>query len=72
MMGQGASRAMGCTHPTLANSISVVLPCHRIIGAEGKLIGYGGGLARKRWLLKHAGVAFQDKPITRGGAVWPN
>lgn len=35
------------------NPIAIIIPCHRIIGASGKLIGYGGGLWRKAWLLKH-------------------
>jgi methylated-DNA-[protein]-cysteine S-methyltransferase len=38
------------------NPISVVVPCHRLIGANGSLIKYGGGLQRKRWLLQHEGV----------------
>jgi len=38
-----------------ANRIAIV-PCHRVIGKDGSLIGYGGGLARKRWLLAHEGV----------------
>lgn len=36
-----------------ANRISIIVPCHRIIGKDGSLVGYGGGLARKRWLLEH-------------------
>jgi AraC family transcriptional regulator of adaptative response/methylated-DNA-[protein]-cysteine methyltransferase len=36
-----------------ANQIVIVIPCHRVIGADGSLTGYGGGLWRKRWLLKH-------------------
>jgi AraC family transcriptional regulator of adaptative response/methylated-DNA-[protein]-cysteine methyltransferase len=35
------------------NYISIVIPCHRVIGSNGELTGYGGGLARKRWLLDH-------------------
>lgn len=35
------------------NPIAIIIPCHRVIGASGKLIGYGGGLWRKEWLLKH-------------------
>jgi methylated-DNA-[protein]-cysteine S-methyltransferase len=38
-----------------ANPIAVVLPCHRVIGSNGSLTGYGGGLERKRWLLSHEG-----------------
>ncbi len=40
------------------NPISIVVPCHRIIGSDGSLTGYGGGLWRKEWLLKHEGGAF--------------
>jgi len=35
------------------NPISIIVPCHRVIGANGKLVGYGGGLWRKQWLLDH-------------------
>jgi AraC family transcriptional regulator of adaptative response/methylated-DNA-[protein]-cysteine methyltransferase len=38
------------------NRIAIVIPCHRVIGADGKLTGYGGGLWRKRWLLHHEGA----------------
>lgn len=38
------------------NRIAIVIPCHRVIGADGKLTGYGGGLWRKRWLLRHEGA----------------
>jgi len=38
------------------NPVSIVVPCHRIIGSNGKLIGYGGGLWRKEWLLRHEGA----------------
>lgn len=47
----GASRAVGLANG--ANPISIVVPCHRVIGASGKLTGYGGGLWRKQWLLEH-------------------
>jgi methylated-DNA-[protein]-cysteine S-methyltransferase len=49
-----AMRAVG--HANGSNPISVVVPCHRVIGADGSLTGYGGGLKRKRWLLQHEGV----------------
>jgi methylated-DNA-[protein]-cysteine S-methyltransferase len=48
-----AIRAMG--HANGANPISIVVPCHRVVGADGSLTGYGGGLAAKRWLLDHEG-----------------
>ena len=38
------------------NPVSIVLPCHRVIGADGSLTGFGGGLAAKRWLLRHEGA----------------
>jgi methylated-DNA-[protein]-cysteine S-methyltransferase len=46
-----ASRAVGLANGS--NPIAIVVPCHRVIGANGALTGYGGGLARKRWLLEH-------------------
>jgi methylated-DNA-[protein]-cysteine S-methyltransferase len=39
-----------------ANPVSIVIPCHRVIGSDGSLTGYGGGLPRKRWLLVHEGA----------------
>ena len=47
----GASRAVGAA--TGRNPLSIVVPCHRLVGASGALIGYAGGLDRKRWLLAH-------------------
>jgi methylated-DNA-[protein]-cysteine S-methyltransferase len=52
-----AMRAVG--HANGSNPISVVLPCHRLIGANGSLVKYGGGLERKRWLLEHEGVTLK-------------
>jgi len=49
-----AVRAVGAANG--ANPIGIVIPCHRVIGADGRLVGYGGGLARKRWLLEHEGA----------------
>lgn len=39
------------------NPIGIVVPCHRVIGANGSLTGYGGGIERKQWLLRHEGVS---------------
>jgi methylated-DNA-[protein]-cysteine S-methyltransferase len=47
----GASRAVGLANG--ANPVAIVVPCHRVIGANGTLTGYGGGLPRKRWLVEH-------------------
>jgi O-6-methylguanine DNA methyltransferase len=46
-----ASRAVGAANG--ANPIAIVVPCHRVVGASGSLVGYGGGLDRKTWLLAH-------------------
>jgi methylated-DNA-[protein]-cysteine S-methyltransferase len=48
-----ASRAVGLANGR--NPIPILVPCHRVIGADGSLTGYGGGLERKRWLLAHEG-----------------
>ena len=53
-MPPGASRAVGAANG--ANPIPVVLPCHRVIGTDGTLTGYAGGLERKALLLRHEGV----------------
>lgn len=44
------------------NPVSIVVPCHRVIGSDGSLTGYGGGLPRKRWLLEHEGVVVPPAP----------
>jgi methylated-DNA-[protein]-cysteine S-methyltransferase len=54
-----AVRAVGAANG--ANPVPIVLPCHRVIGADGSLTGYGGGLATKRWLLRHEGVDLPDR-----------
>lgn len=48
---KGASRAVGAANG--ANPIPIVVPCHRVIGADGSLTGFGSGLPRKKWLLNH-------------------
>lgn len=54
----GAVRAVGTANGR--NPISIIVPCHRVIGANGSLTGYGGGLAAKRWLLQHEGALERD------------
>jgi methylated-DNA-[protein]-cysteine S-methyltransferase len=49
-----AVRAVGLANGR--NPLAIVVPCHRVIGADGSLVGYGGGLERKRWLLEHEAV----------------
>lgn len=53
----GASRAVGLANGS--NPVSIIVPCHRVIGANASLTGYGGGLARKAWLLTHERRASQ-------------
>jgi methylated-DNA-[protein]-cysteine S-methyltransferase len=66
----GSARAVGAANGQ--NPISIVIPCHRVIGSDGKLTGYGGGLPRKAWLLDHeAGMArgqlaFAPAPLAAG------
>jgi len=49
-----ATRAVGAANGK--NPIPIIVPCHRVIGANGALTGFGGGLDRKRWLLEHEGA----------------
>jgi methylated-DNA-[protein]-cysteine S-methyltransferase len=49
-----AMRAVGMANNR--NPVGIVVPCHRVIGADGSLTGYGGGIERKRWLLEHEKV----------------
>jgi methylated-DNA-[protein]-cysteine S-methyltransferase len=58
-----AVRAVGAANG--ANPLPLVLPCHRVIGSSGRLTGYGGGLDRKEWLLRHEGAAFVPEPPPR-------
>jgi methylated-DNA-[protein]-cysteine S-methyltransferase len=54
-----AVRAVGLANGS--NPVALVVPCHRVIGTDGSLTGYGGGLHRKRWLLQHEGAAFRER-----------
>ena len=53
-----AARAVGWANGS--NPVAIVVPCHRVIGATGKLTGYAGGLHRKQWLLRHEGARFAE------------
>jgi methylated-DNA-[protein]-cysteine S-methyltransferase len=59
-----SARAVGLANGT--NPIAIVVPCHRVIGADARLSGYGGGVHRKRWLLAHEGAAFENSGQARG------
>ncbi len=54
-----ACRAVGRANGL--NPVSIIVPCHRVIGASSALTGYGGGLERKRWLLRHEGALAGDQ-----------
>ncbi|VFR68425.1 Methylated-DNA--protein-cysteine methyltransferase [plant metagenome] len=59
----GASRAVGLANG--ANPIAIIIPCHRVIGADGSMTGFGGGIPRKRWLLGHEARASRgDVPFS--------
>ena len=58
-----AVRAVGLANGS--NPIGIVVPCHRVIGADASMTGYGGGVDRKRWLLRHEGYALNE-PKPRG------
>lgn len=61
---EAAVRAVGLANGS--NPISIVVPCHRVIGSDGSLTGYGGGIERKRWLLAHErrARASSELPLT--------
>jgi len=56
MAAQAVGAAVG------KNPISIIIPCHRVIGADGSLTGYGGGLDKKEWLLRHEGAFRAPRP----------
>jgi methylated-DNA-[protein]-cysteine S-methyltransferase len=57
-----ASRAVGLANGR--NPISIIVPCHRVIGTDGSLTGYGWGVERKEWLLRHEGAVAVRRPAT--------
>jgi methylated-DNA-[protein]-cysteine S-methyltransferase len=63
MNNEKASRAVGGANGH--NPVSVIVPCHRVIGSNGRLVGYRGGLKRKKWLLEHE-HAFSQRDLFYG------
>jgi methylated-DNA-[protein]-cysteine S-methyltransferase len=57
----GAARAVG--HANGRNPLAIVIPCHRVIGSDGQLRGYAGGLALKQRLLQHEGIDCATEPV---------
>lgn len=62
-----AIRAVGAASG--ANPVPVVVPCHRVVGSDGGLTGFGGGLPRKRWLLAHEGARRAEGAADRQGVL---
>lgn len=65
----GASRAVGAANGS--NPLSIVQPCHRVVGSDGRLTGFGGGLPIKRLLLIHEGWTLVEDRLPRPGADQP-
>jgi len=57
---EGAVRAVA--NANAANRIAIIIPCHRVIGSDGSLTGYGGGLEKKQWLIEHE-KKYSGKPV---------
>jgi methylated-DNA-[protein]-cysteine S-methyltransferase len=64
-----ATRAVGLANGS--NPVGVIVPCHRVIGANGSLTGYGGGIERKRWLLDHESCSLFRRPAV-GESMFPH
>lgn len=58
---KNATRAVGSANGQ--NKIAIIIPCHRVIGSDGQLTGYAGGMWRKKWLLVHEGVLAPDRQL---------
>lgn len=56
---ENSTRAVGNANGK--NPVSIIVPCHRVIGADGNLIGYGGGIEKKKWLLEFEGALIQKE-----------
>ena len=65
--GKASARAVGTANGR--NPISIILPCHRVIGSDGSLTGYAGGIARKVWLLEHEGVELSRLSVPKRGTA---
>jgi methylated-DNA-[protein]-cysteine S-methyltransferase len=62
-----ASRAVGAANGK--NPLAIVVPCHRVIGANGTLVGYGGGMPAKRWLLEHEAAVARRAAASRDASL---
>lgn len=64
---RGSARAVGTANGR--NPISIILPCHRVVGSNGSLTGYAGGVERKLWLLRHEGVDVSGLTVPQRGTA---
>ena len=62
-----SARAVGAANGK--NPLSIILPCHRVVGSNGSLTGYAGGIERKLWLLRHEGVDIGELTIPKRGTA---
>ena len=65
--GKASARAVGTANGR--NPISIILPCHRVVGSDGSLTGYAGGITRKVWLLEHEGVDLTGLYVPKRGTA---
>ena len=69
-MGRESMSAQAVGGAVAHNPISIIIPCHRVVGADGSLTGYAGGVERKLWLLRHEGADLSGLTVpTRGTAL---
>lgn len=66
-LGISSARAIGRANAT--NPISIIIPCHRLVGTDGRLTGYAGGLEAKEWLLKHEGIEVEKGRVVKNGTT---
>lgn len=64
---RGSARAVGAANGR--NPISIIQPCHRVVGADGSLTGYAGGIERKVWLLRHEGADMSGLYVPKRGSA---
>lgn len=69
MQGKGSMSAQAVGGAVGHNPISVIIPCHRVVGADGSLTGYAGGISRKLWLLRHEGADTEKLYLPRKGTA---
>lgn len=69
VMGKSRMAAQAIGGAVGHNPISIIIPCHRVVGANGSLTGYGGGIEKKIWLLNHEGVDLLEYYVPQKGTA---